>query len=166
MTYNEDTSFLLNDTDFSTGDIQNYYEQNNATQEVVSSEVQSLDMLGRDKGHPVFSFVFGGRLLTSMPKKQTLYSTGQDNTTQSTIKTFPGPLRILDASTYISKQVLNEIETYFSHGPICPGMKPKFQALVASIDELIDKSNRADASLFIVLQYFKKVILAEKYGIS
>ncbi|KAI8905145.1 Sec23-binding domain of Sec16-domain-containing protein [Gorgonomyces haynaldii] len=66
------------------------------------------DPLGRDYGHSVAVFGFGGQMLLIRPIRQTVYVTGQNGTPVSYEKSYPGQVQLTSTSLLVHKQVLEQ----------------------------------------------------------
>jgi hypothetical protein len=116
------------------------------------------DPLGRDRGHCVFTFGFGGQMISSFPKRQNLYQGSE-----LIEKCYPGPLRFQEAMKCIDPNVVQECVDAFGSGPLCTSSKPNAQALLSAIGDLIKKFSNRNEDILLIMNYFKSVLLADKY---
>jgi hypothetical protein len=115
------------------------------------------DPLGRDRGHCVFAFGFGGQMIVSFPIRQNLY-----HGTELIEKCYPGPLNFQEAAKCIDPIVLQECVDAFGTGPLCSNSKPNAQALFSAIEDLIKKFQNRNPDVLLIMHYFKSVILVDK----
>jgi hypothetical protein len=122
----------------------------------------SSDPLGRDRGYSVFAFGFGGELIITYPKRQTLYQTTNNPSLNSIEKVYPGPLIFQKIEKVLFPQVIEECTDAFGKGPVCVDSKPNSQTLLVAIDDLIEKFQNRNEHVLLIMTYFKKVVLVDK----